>query len=155
MRDRMQRILNLIKSSDSIGLKDFREEDDSSFEIKTQYAEYDHRTWLKYELNNDGSAVRMELTHLFGYLDFEKGTDLNQILQLLSMNIPSFQNSSAYLGTREHEDGTIFVSLNATLIYLTRWSDEDIAEALSTNLFDLTMGLIFVPPVPIKQFGAD
>ena len=154
MRERLLRILGLLKSTGAIGLKDFREEDATSFEIKTAYAGDDHRTWLKYELNNDGSAVRMELTHLFGYLDFEPGVGPRDLLELMSMNLPSFQNSSAYLGTRQHE-GTVFVSLNSTIIYLTKWSDEDIADALSIHLFDLTMGLVFVPPLPIKQFGAE
>ena len=154
MRERMFRILNLVKAKGLPGLKDFREEDASSFEIKTQYAEYDHRTWLKYELSNDGAIVRMELTHLFGYLNFDKGVDPSQLLRLLSMNIPSFQDSSAFIGVRYTND-TFFVSLNANPMFLTKWSDEDIAEVLTTQLFDLTMGLVFVPPPPIEQFGVD
>jgi hypothetical protein len=152
LRERMFRILNLIKAKDLHIISDFQEEDASSFKLKTQYAEYDHQTWLKYELHND--RVRMEITHLFGYLNFEYGVDANQLLQILSMNIPSFQTSSAYIGVR-NMDGTFFVSLNTSPIFLSKWSDEDIAEALFTQLFDLTMGLIFVPPPPIKQFGAE
>ncbi len=152
MRGRMFRILNHIKVKDLPIISDFQEEDASSFKLKTQHAEYDHQTWLKYELSND--KIRMEITHLFGYLDFENGVDPNQLLQILSMNIPSFQNSSAYIGVR-NMDGTFFVSLNISPVFLSKWSDEDIAEALFTQLFDLTMGLIFVPPPPIKQFGAE
>jgi hypothetical protein len=154
MRERMLSVLNIIKSRELLGLKDFREEDDSSFEIKTPYAEYNHRTWLKYESNNDDSAVRMELTHLFGYLDVEKGIDNFKLLRLLSMNVPSFQNSSAYIGAKDM-DGTVFVALHATPIFLTKWSDEDIADALSIYLFDLATGLMVVPPSPITQFGSE
>lgn len=153
MRDRMFRMLNLLKSKQLAGLKDFREEDATSFEIKTSYAEYDHRTWLTYELNNDGSAVRMELTHIFGRLDFDNGVNPKDLLRLLSMNISSFQNSSAYIGAKDM-DGTFFVSLNSSLIFLTKWSDEDIADALSIRLFDLVTGLIIEPPPPIRQFDA-
>jgi hypothetical protein len=147
-------ILNIIKSRELLGLKDFREEDTRSFEIKTPYSEYNHRTWLKYELNNDGSAVRMELTHLFGYLDVEKGIDSFKLLRLLSMNAPSFQNSSAHIGAKDM-DGTIFVALHAAPIFLTKWNNEDIADALSIYLFDLATGLMIVPPPPITQFGPE
>lgn len=71
------------------------------------------------------------------------------------MNVPSFQNSSACLGVSNIDDAFL-VSLNATLIFLTKWSDEDIADALSIHLFDLVaMGFIFEMPPPIKQFGAE
>lgn len=155
LQARIFRILTLLKEQNLGGLKDFCEEDATLFEIKTPYAEHGHRTWLKYEPNNDGSAVRMELTHLFGRLDFDKGIDPTQLLRLLSTNVPSFRNSSAYLGTQS-VDGTFFVSLNATLIFLAKWSDEDIADALSIHLFDLVaMSFIFEMPPPIKQFGTD
>lgn len=153
-RERVFRMLNIIKSKELLGLKDFREEDANSFEIKTSYAEYGHRTWLTYEPNNDGSAVRMELAHILGIMDFDKGVNPNHLLRLLSMNIPSFQNSSAYIGVKDM-DGTYFVSLNSTLIFLTKWSDEDIADALSILLFDLVTGLAFEPPPPIKQFDTE
>lgn len=152
-RERMFGILNFIKSKGLLGLKDFLEDDANSFEIKTPYAEYGHRTWLTYERNNDGSAVRIELAHIFGSLDFDKGVNPNHLLRLLSTNIPSFQNSSAYIGVKDM-DGTHFVSLNSTLIFLTKWSDEDIADALSILLFDLVTGLALEPPPPIKQFDA-
>lgn len=71
MRGRIFTILNILKEQDLVGLKDFREEDATSFEIKTPYTEQGHRTSLKYEPNNDCSAVRMELTHIFGRLDFD------------------------------------------------------------------------------------
>jgi len=113
--------------------------------------EQGHRTWLKYEPNNDDNAVHIALTHLFGRLDFDKGIDPTQVLSLLSMNVPSFRNSSAYLGIQSI-DGTFFVSLNATLIFLTKWSDEDIADALSIHLSDLVeKAFIFEMPAPIAQ----
>jgi hypothetical protein len=150
----MLKILGEIKVKSPSILTDFLEEDASSFELKTEYSKYDHRTWLKYEPTSDGEIVRMELTHLFGSLDFGRSApDPGHLLRLLSMNIPSFQGSGAYLGVRRSND-TFFVSLNSNPIFLTRWSDEDIAEALTTHLFDLTMALIFEPPAPIKQFGA-
>lgn len=154
MRERIFKMLNLLKSKQLAGLKDFREEDTASFEIKTSYAEYGHRTWLTYELNNDGSAVRMELTHILGKLDFNDGVKTDDLLRLLSMNIPSFQNSSFYIGTQDM-GGTFLVSLNSSLIFLTKWSDEDIADAFSVRLFDLVMGLAMAPPPPIQQFGAE
>jgi len=155
LQARIFRILTLLKEQNLVGLKDFREEDATLFEITTPYAEHGHRTWLKYGPNNDGSAVRMELTHLFGRMDFDKGIDPSQLLCLLSMNVPSFRNSSAYLGT-QNVDGTVFVSLNAILIFLTKWSDEDIADALSIHLSDLVaMGFVLDMPRPIEQFDAD
>jgi len=148
-------ILTRLKEQNLAGLKDFREEDATLFEIKTPYAESGHRTWLKYESNNDGSAIRMELTHVFGRLNFDQGIEATPLLRLLSMNVPSFRNSSAYIGAKSI-DGTSFVSLNATLIFLTKWSDEDIADALSIHLFDLVeMAFIFDMPPPIEQFRAE
>jgi hypothetical protein len=155
MRGRIFTILNILKEQDLVGLKDFREEDATSFEIKTPYAEQGHRTCLKYEPNNDCTAVRIELTHFFGRLDFGDGIDATQLLKLLSMNVPSFQNSSAYLGASSVDD-TFLVSLNSSLIFLTKWSDEDIADALSIRLFDLVaMAFIFEMPPPIKQFRTE
>lgn len=153
MRDRMFNILNLIKAKGSC-IEDFQEDSrDGSFELKTPFSKYDHRTWLKYELTDDGEKVRMELTHLFGYLDFSGGADPSDLLHLFSMNIPSFQGTSAYLGVKLMNDN-FFASLNAAPIFSAKSSDADIAGALWTQLFDLIMGLVVEPPPPIKQFGA-
>jgi hypothetical protein len=153
MRARVFRILTLLKDQNVVGLKHFREEDDSSFEIKTPYAERGHQTFLKYETKDDGNAIRMELTHVFGRLDFDEGINPAQLLHLLSMNVPSFRNSSAYVGARSI-DGSFFVSLNATLVFLTKWSNEDIAAALAIHLCDLVqMGFLLEMPPPIEQFG--
>ena len=103
----------------------------------------------------------MELTHLCGYLEIKKGLEANQVLNmtnqlldLLRKNIPSFQDSSAYLGIRFRE-GVYLVCLNASPIFLTKWSEEDIAEVLNVQLFDLIGSLITNPPEPIKLFGVD
>jgi hypothetical protein len=153
-RDRMLRILKLMKSKDMPWLEDFKEEDSSSFEIKTAYSQYAHKTWLKYEQPQNKNIVRIELTHIFGCVQFDSSIAHKQAVGLLSMNIPSFRNSSAYLGTRTI-DGTLYVSLNCTPIFLTKWADEDIADGLLIYLGDIATGLMFEPPAPIKQFGGD
>lgn len=158
--ERMINILGIMKKSGS-SVKDFQVEDESSFEIKTHYSDYDHRTWLKYELTEDGEIVRMQLTHLLGNLDIKAGLNpqqvletTNQLIDLFKENIPQYRGSSAYLGVRFRE-GVYFVFLNAAPIFLTKWKDNEIAEVLNVQLFDLETSLMFVPPPPIKQFGVD
>lgn len=159
-KKRMINILNIMKKNGS-SVKDFQVEDKSSFEIKTHYSEYDHRTWLKYELTKDSEIVRMQLTHLLGNLDIEAGLHpeqvleiINQLIDLFKENIPQFRGSSAFLGVK-YRDGVYFVFLNAAPIFLTKWKDDEIAEALNVQLLDLETSLMFVPPSPIKQFGVN
>lgn len=159
-KERMSNILNIMKNTGS-SVKDFQIEDDSSFEVKTHYSEYDHRTWLKYELTDDGEIVRMQLNHLLGNLDINEGLNpqqvlgiFNQLIDLFKENIPQFRGSSAFLGVK-FRDGIYFVFLNAAPIFLTKWKDDEIAKALNIQFLDLQTSLMFVPPSPIKQFGID
>ena len=160
MRARMHGILGILKASQPC-VEDFHEEDGCRFEISTPFSKYDQRTWLKYEPTSDGEIVRMQLTHLLGTLDIKEGLDFdqlakttNQLLDLLKHNVPQFRGSSAYLGL-EFRAGFHFVFLNAAPIFLTKWSDADIAEALGMQLFDLVMSLALVPPLPIRQFDEE
>ena len=160
-KERMLDILGIMKGEGALSIKSFQVEDDGSFEIKTFYSDYHHRTWLKFETTEDGEIVRMELTHLFGILDIRPGLTAeqvlgitNQLIDLLKENIPHYRGSSAYLGVRFREEN-YYVFLNAAPIFLTKWSDEDIAEALKIQFLDLVTSLMFVPPSPIIQFVVD
>lgn len=159
MRDRIFRILNILKDTETDWVSDFKEEDNRSFELITPYSEHEHRTWLEYEPTQDGEIVRMRLTHLFGYLNLEDSSDSNelivlsnQLFDLLKENNPQYRGSSAYLGLA-YRDGYYFVSLHAAPIFLTKWDDDEIAEVLNMQVFDLIMSLAFVPPKPIISFS--
>ena len=161
MQERIKNILNQVISRGHPFLKGIQREDNQSFELKTVWSEHDHRTWLEYELLNDNQMVTIKIAHLFGHLELNQNMnaeymfELNkQLLSLMRMNVNSFQTSSAYLGIRYMEPH-FFASLHDTLIFLSKWQDEDIAEALYGFFFQLNMGLIFEVPPPLVLWGAE
>lgn len=130
-------------------MTDFQAEGDDSFVLDTRFSPHGHRTWLKWEKLEDSDVIRVELTHLFGYLDLNKTDDpANFLLEMFEQNIPSFQNSGACLGVKISPPN-YFLSLNSTHTFVERMSDKDIADILSIALFDLLMGVMFTFPDPV------
>jgi len=145
MQERIKNILNQVIGRGNPFLKGFQVEDNRSLELKTAWSEYDHRTWLEYELLNDNQMVTIKIAHIFGHLEFkpnmsaEDMSELNkQLLNLLRMNVKSFQTSSAYLGIRYMEPN-FFASLHNTLIFLSKWQDEDIFSGELIEMDGLTL----------------
>lgn len=148
MRERILRILNALKAKGLEGLTGsivgFRVEGADAFELKTNFT--GHKTFLKYETSGDGAVIRIGLTHVFGHLDLSRTDDPTQfLLAMLQENLPSFRNSSAYLGLRAGSPYP-FVCLNATHHFLDTLSDEEITELLSIAIWDLKMGFLFTFP---------
>ena len=159
IRNRMFNILRILKEDTTDWVSHFREEDNISFELKTPYSQFDHRTWLEYETSPDGELIRMRLTHLFGTFGIREDQTPDQILEttnhlfnLLKENVPQFRGSSAYLGL-QFKEGYYFVSLNAAPMFLAKWADADIAEVLNMQVFDLIMSLVVTLPEPIVPFS--
>lgn len=159
MRDRMIKILTILKNTEATWVTGFKAEDDGSFELITPYSEHDHRTWLVYEPTGDGEIIRVRIQHLFGFLEMKDAysheeliVSTNQLYDLLKENNPQYRGSSAHLGL-SFRDGNYFVFLLATPIFLAKWADAEIADVLEMQVMDIVTSLMFEPPAPIVQFS--
>jgi len=100
--------------------------------------------------------VRVQIRHLCGYLDTDGGVDARDLLRILLLNKDSYQATSAYLTLlRFQNDNTFFVTLENMQFYLLAWDDAAIADAMSAQLHDLTLGLATMSqaPKPIVMFS--
>ncbi|MFN2456117.1 MAG: hypothetical protein ABR577_18085 [Pyrinomonadaceae bacterium] len=159
MRQKALNILNImIKEEDVSKFTGYEEVGDNTFELQTSLTrDCKHRTWLKFDATGDMELFRVELTHIWGYLDLNVDANVaaNQLMHALVDNTGSYQGSSAYFGLK-HNDGTFYLTLNAYHHFLMIWRDEDVARALSLILFDLTMGFItYDPSLTILKNFAD
>lgn len=144
MKEKLKNILDHMVQQGTIGgVKNYKEDPDGSFELETPLSEYNHQTLLKYEATSNGELFRVEITHVFAYLDVEIAPDAaaGQLLRMLSHNSGSFNGTTAFIGVASHE-GSFLATLNSVHHFLTSWSDADIAKALSLHFFDLHMGLV-------------
>lgn len=144
-----QKIINvlsrMVREDGSIGVKSYREISDDTFQLETQLSEFGHQTWLRFEPTGDMELFRVELTHVFGYLDIQLAPNIaaNQLLRMLAKNTGSFETTTAFVGVQQGRDNNkLYVTLNSFHHFVSAWSDEDIAKALSLHFFDLTMGLM-------------
>lgn len=144
MKHKIRSILeHMIQQPGMAGVKGYEEQDDDSFTLKTHLSDSNHRTYLKYEVTGDNSMFRIEIKHVFGYLDVNISPNdaAGQLLSMLAKNTGSFNNTTAFIGVEQKErTGPIFATLNSFHHFLTSWSDADIAEALYLHFFDLVMG---------------
>lgn len=146
MKHKIVNILNrMVQEGDSIGIKSFEEISANTFKLETQLSEYGHGTWLRFEPTGDMEMFRVEITHVFGYLDIQLAPSIaaNQLLRMLAGNTGSYGNTTAFIGVQKLEgDDTLYVTLNSFHHFVTAWSDEEIAKALKLHFFDLMMGLV-------------
>lgn len=159
MEEKIRRILDhLVQMENRWGVKSYKQGPDGSFELETQLSEYNHQTLLKYEATNDNEMFRIEIMHVFGYLDVHLPPQAaaGQLLRMLAHNTGSFGSTTAYIGVTSDED-TFYATLNSFHHFVTSWSDADIAKALSLHFFDLTMGLLTKDTslTMLKMFGED
>ena len=141
MKQKITSILDhLIRQGSVAGITSYKEQPDGSFEITTCLSELNHNTFLKYEATGDNEMFRIEIKHVFGYLDVRIPPQeaAGQLLQMLADNTGSFGNSTAFIGvTRDENTGQFFATLNSFHHFVTSWSDAEIAKALSLHFFDL------------------
>ena len=80
------------------------------------------------------------------------GVSARDLLDILLKNRGGHRNTSAYVALFSNQD-YLFVTLENTHFYLLKWTDEDIADALSAQFLDL-MGLgVGEAPKPIVMFS--
>lgn len=146
MQERIQNILN-----QAISLEEFKYihgyrqlNGPYQFELETFYTEYGHQTFLKYIPTDDLEFVRIEIKHRFGFLDVDREFEVTakQLMLLLERNVGQFQGTSSFIGVEYEDQADIFYAvLGSVHHFVTSWSDEDIANALTLHIFDMTMGL--------------
>jgi hypothetical protein len=144
MRQKIKTILDhMVRKESPMGISSYKDAGEDTFELETAYTPYGHRTWLRYEPNNSMDMLRVEVRHVFGYIDVrvDPTTAASQLLTMLGRNAGSFQTTTAYLGI-ELVDGKYYALLNSFQHFVAKWSDEDIAEALSLLFFDMMAGLM-------------
>lgn len=143
------RILNILANLTKNGsITQFGEVGENNFEVATQYSEFGHFTWLKFEVSGD--VLRMKFSHLFGALMVENGADARDLLRVLMSNRDSYKATSAYLSAEF--DDSFLVYLENSHFYLLKWEDEDIADAISIQFLDLIGLGLGEAPMPIRMF---
>jgi hypothetical protein len=145
MREKIKNILDhMIKSGSKWSVKSYTENPDGSFELETKMSEYNHLTFLQYSATGDNEMFRIEIKHVFGFVDVDipPQNAAGQLLRMLAHNTGSFSDTTAFIGVESDDDtGTFYATLNSFHHFVSSWSDADIAKALSLHLFDLMMGL--------------
>ena len=147
MRDRILNILNALIKDGCI--TQFAEDGENTFEVVTKYSVFDMMTWLKFEITGD--VMRMRFTHLMATLDIDEGVDPEDLVKVLMSNRYSYRWTSGYFSVN-YLGGFYYVYLENSHFYLLKWSDEDIADAISLQFLDLQGLGIGEPPNPIKMF---
>lgn len=146
MKEKITNILTrMVRDDGTIGIKSYEEVYDNTYKVVTQLSEFGHETRFRFEPTDDMTMFRVEITHVFGYLD--TGPDpraaARQLLLLLARNSGSFGNTTAFIGVQKRKgDDTLYATLHSFHHFVMAWADEDIAEALRLHFFDLTMGLV-------------
>jgi hypothetical protein len=151
MSERALRIVNkLVRITTPGAPSNFRQLDESIFELETEFTAAGRKTFLHFDSTAD--AFLVYFTHVFGYLDKGAGVNVGSLLAILSENKQSVQYTGMYFAV-ESQKNALFVSLNASHQYLFKWSDDDIAEAVYLQLCLLSANFMFDPPEPIRIFG--
>ncbi|HEV2707773.1 MAG TPA: hypothetical protein VGV59_17775 [Pyrinomonadaceae bacterium] len=144
MNGKIRNILEqLMKKQGAISILRYRDAGDSTFELTTNLSDISHRTWLKYEFTGDMEMFRVEIRHRFGEINknVDTLTAARQLFTMLHKNIGSYGTSTAYIGI-ELEGDKSYAALNSFHHFLTKWSDEDIAQALHLHFFDLATSML-------------
>lgn len=146
MRERMNNIMSIVKAMQPLDFIDFSEASEDRFIIKTACPEC--LTFVRWEAT---AFLTIEITHILGYLDVDKGISPIDFIRILQMNFESNQGGT-YYGVYHNQDKDILnVSQSASQIFLPKWNDEDIADAI-TAIFSRIAGNIIEPPKPIIKF---
>jgi hypothetical protein len=147
MKQRPLNILSALVKGGSISR--FAEDGESKFEVFTEYSVFDMMTWLKFEITGD--VMRVRFTHLLGTLDVDDGVNPQDLIKVLMANRYSYNWTSGYFSVNLLEK-FFYVYLENTHFYLLKWTDEDIADAMSLQFLDLQGLGLGEPPEPIEMF---
>ena len=157
MQKKILNVLNcLVRKEGPISIKSYKEANERAYVLQTEYSQYGQQTWLKYEATGDEEMFRIEIKHVFGYLDVrtDPETAASQLLRMLAHNTGSFLNTTAFIGVEPAID-KFHATLNSFHHFLMSWSDDSIAEALNLHFFDLMIGLVVQDSLltMLKSFG--
>ncbi len=144
MSEKIRNILDqLMKKGGAISILSYRDAGNRTYELTTNLSDLRHRTYLKYEFTDDMEMFRVEIKHRFGGINInvDELTAARQLFTMLHKNIGSYGTSTAYIGI-EKEGERLYAALNSFHHFITKWSDEDIAQALHLHFFDLATGLL-------------
>jgi hypothetical protein len=149
--ERIANVLNLITTTNLPDyLKGFQRVREDTFDLQTTLSDFDHRTSLGFS-GLDSAYLWIYLTHVFGTLD--PNTTIEHLQHILSLNNESYNGSGAFISVTHNPDNNGFhVSLRSHQIFLTKWSDEDIADALATLLFNMFMAVGISASSAIRDF---
>lgn len=148
MEERMHNILRQVKQFTSFTPIEGQE---AVFEVTTKLSDSDHKTWVRFEFT--GNVIRVHLSHGFGCLNLSRGLDANRLLRLLVENRGSFRNSCGYLAVQPVDSDLLITSLEANLHFLQKWDDQDIAEMIGLQFYDMYTSFWFGPwPDSIEVF---
>ncbi len=151
MSERMANVLNLMTTTSLPDyLKGFQQVREDTFTLQTTLSDFDHRTSLGFS-GLDSAYLWIYLTHVFGTLD--PNTTKEHLQHILSLNNESYNGSGAFIAVTHNPDNNVFyASLRSHQIFLTKWSDEDIADTLATLLFNMFMAVGISASSAIKDF---
>ncbi|MDX6577593.1 MAG: hypothetical protein QOE96_3546 [Blastocatellia bacterium] len=140
-----ERIVNILNSIKTTGLpdylKEFQQISEDTFDLQTTLSDFSHQTRLSFN-GLDSAYLWIYLTHLFGYLD--PLTTTEHLQHILSLNNESYNGSGAFIAVAHNTTNNIFqVTLRSHQIFLTKWRDEEIADAVATLLYNIlvTVGI--------------
>jgi len=131
------------------GVNGFEKTDNNTFVMHTIYSDWGHRTQLTYDKYDD--IIKIELTHIFGYLDFSAATNMSELLRPLVMNSSSKNKQGVFLAG-EPEGNRLLLSLRDSHEYFAKWDDEDIAQLLVSKFVSIGASFMLGVPDPIKVF---
>ena len=123
------------------------------FEVRTRLSEFGHLVWLFFEVSESKEIMRVEFAHMCGWINLKENLDIDEFVLLLVGNSETggFEASSGFIALQFSEN-SLFVYLRAIQHLLTRWNNDDIADVLTLQLFDLLNGVATEFPEPINLF---
>jgi hypothetical protein len=148
MRERISNIMSIVKALNPVGLVDFEESDENTFEVTTDCSNC--RTFVRWEAT---AILRVEIIHILGFLDLSQGIKLDDLTMMLRANYGSCQSSGTFLGVIHNpDDNTFYVSQSTSQIFLPKWSDDEIADVIATIFNKIAMMALNTPPRPIVAY---
>ena len=159
MKQKVRSILDHMVRGEGAMIKGYEETSNGFFKLETELSQFKQQTYLKYEFTSDNEMFRIEIMHIFGYLDVRipPQTAAAQLLRMLEHNTGSFGSTTAYIGVTKPDDATFHITFNSFHHFVTEWSDADIAKALSLHFFDMVMGFMTMDTslTMMKVFGGN
>lgn len=150
MIERMENILNNLVNFGT-WVDDYGLIDGKRFSIKTKLDHLGIKSYLQFE--ERGDVVGIEFIHIIGLLDCRENVGIDDLANILMANTGSFKFVSSYVGLVMIDD-LPHITLNSAHLFLLKWTDKDIADALQVIIMDFLTGLPHVncPMYKIQLF---